>query len=48
MQKQLYVVYTTGRYTRGSDISIEHYKNINIIARKKLNTAKALKILDKL
>ena len=28
--------------------SIEQYKNINIIARKKLNTAKALKILDKL
>jgi len=48
VQKQLYVVYTIGRYTRGSDISIEHYKNIYIIARRKLNTAKALKILDKL
>jgi hypothetical protein len=48
MQKQLYVVYTIGKYTRCFDISIEHYKNINIIARKKLNTAKALKILDKL
>ena len=30
------------------DKSIEHYMNINIIATKKLNTAKALKILDKL
>ena len=48
MQKKLYVVYTDGRYTRCFNISIEHYKNINIIARNKLNTAKALKILDKL
>jgi len=48
VQKQLYVVYTIGRYTRCFDISIEHYKNFNIIARKKLDTAKALKILDKL
>jgi len=48
VQKQLYVVYTIGKYSRCFDIAIEHYKNINIIARKKLNTAKALKILDKL
>jgi len=48
VQKQLYVVYTVGKYTRCFDISIEHYKNIDIIARKKLNAAKALKILDKL
>ena len=48
MQKQLYVVFTIRKYTTYFNISIEHYMNINIIARKKLNTAKALKILDKL
>ncbi len=48
MQKQLYVVFTTRKYTTYFNISIEHYMNINIITTKKLNTAKALKILDKL
>ena len=36
------------KYTTFLNKSIEHYMNINIIAIKKLNTAKALKILDKL
>ena len=48
MQKQLYVVCTTSEYTTCLNKSTEHYMNINIIATKKLNTAKGLKILDKL
>jgi len=48
VSKQLHVVYTTTEYTTYFNKSIEHYENINIIATKKLNTAKDLKILDKL
>ena len=48
VQKQLYVVYTMRRYTTYFYMAIEHYMNINKFAIKKLNTAKALKILDKL
>jgi len=40
-------VYTLTRYTTYLNKSIEHYMNINIIARIKLNTAKNQKILDK-
>ena len=47
MQKQLYVVYTRTEYTTYLNKSIEHYMNIYIIARIKLNTAKDKKILDK-
>ena len=40
MQKQLYVVCTLPRYTTCLSKAIEHYMNISIMARIKLNTAK--------
>jgi len=39
-------VYTKDEYTTYFIKSIEHYTNIYIITRIKLNTAKYLKILD--